>query len=150
MHVDQNVLKGNHRLKFITVDIKAAQTQLLKVYVTRFRLIVEYACQVYSHGGNVIKDHGIKQLQKRVLQAIWEYTSYAISLELSTLTTLKVRPVQLCFDLYRNIEDDSLKPLHCLLSTYLPKLELFVHALNVRVEALSTMQSKHWSSQFSY
>ncbi len=75
----QIVLKGSQRLRFMTVSEKAGmdQTQLLKVYISQIRPIMEYAYQVWSPGLTVMQGYDIEHVQKMALQTIWPSTSYA-------------------------------------------------------------------------
>ncbi len=70
-HVNKIVLRHSQRLS-MTVSKKAGmdQTQLLKVYLSRIRPILEYACQVWSPGLTAMQEYDIKQVHKSALQAI--------------------------------------------------------------------------------
>ncbi len=143
-NVDKIVLKGSQRLRFTTVSKKAGmdQTQLLKVYFSRIRLILEYACQVWSPGLTSMQEYDIEQVQKRALWAISPSESYAECLELSKLTPLKERQVHLLANLYKKIKDNCTNPLHChlpvekvrFIASDPPKRELSIHVLNVLME----------------
>ncbi len=102
-----------------------------------------------------MQEHDIEQVQKRSLQAILSYKSYAKCLELSNFTTLSERQVQLCIDLSQKIKDNCTNPLHCIfhaekgdrvITSDTPNIELFERVLNKLMEVFLTMQSKHVSS----
>ena len=92
-HVNQIVCKASKRIYQI-VMLKRANVQiddLVRIYTTIIRPILEYACQVWHTRLTIEQSYQIEQVQKRVLRILFHNMPYEEALKLSGLLTLKER-----------------------------------------------------------
>ena len=73
-----------------------SQEDLLKVYLTVVRPVLEYACQVWHSNLPQYLSHEIEAVQKRALKAIYPESNYVTALQVAGLTTLEDRRYELC------------------------------------------------------
>ena len=81
-----------HQLKRAGVN----QADLVTIYISVVRLVVEYACPVWSTNLPVYLSDNIEMIQKRAVRAIFPGMSYDDILTQINLSTLKDRRDYLC------------------------------------------------------
>ncbi len=115
-HINKMVTRASQRLRFITTSKKAGMpdTQILKVYTSRVRPILEYACQAWAPGITQGHINDIEHVQRRALRIIWPHLSYQDCLHIHKIDSLQERRQKLCRDLYQKMKDPS-HPLNHLL-----------------------------------
>ena len=96
-HVEYITKKSNKRLYSIRILKRsgAPQIQLVKVYVSLIRPILEYAVPAWQN----IPDHlqeKIERVHKRALRIIFPDARYSKAMQMAGLTTLKKRRESLC------------------------------------------------------
>ena len=115
-HVNQIVCKASKRIYQI-VMLKRANVQiddLVRIYTTIIRPILEYACQVWHTRLTIEQSYQIEQVQKRVLRIFFHNIPYEEALKLSGLLTLKERREYMCKKLFEQMKSPKHK-LNCLL-----------------------------------
>lgn len=104
-HVKTIIKKANKRIYFI-VQMKRANISIaaiVRFYCTCIRPVLEYSCEVFHHSLPQYLSDNIERFQKRVLSIILPGKSYPDRLELTNLTSLYDRRVNLSKKLFRNI-----------------------------------------------
>ena len=79
--------------------LKRANVQiddLVRIYTTIIRPILEYACQVWHTRLTIEQSYQIEQVQKRVMRILFHNIPYEEALKLSGLLTLKERREYMC------------------------------------------------------
>ena len=112
-HVDNVVKKAGNRL-YMLYQLKRAgitQKDLVSVYVSVVRPVLEYACPVWHSNLPQYLSDNIEVLQKRALKCIFPGLGYAEILRRVNLDTLKVRRDSIC-------------------KTYFDKIKAGTHILN--------------------
>ena len=110
-HVDKIYKKACSRLHFLGQlrRTKASSIDIVKVYVSVIRPIVEYACQVW-HGGLTNGQRKIlESIQQRALKISHPSLSYEEALSVTGLVTLDDRRVELCHRLFAESQDPNHK-----------------------------------------
>ena len=116
-HVEYITKKANKRLYSIRILKRsgAPQIQLVRVYVSLIRPILEYEVPAWQN----IPDHlqeKIERVQKRALRIIFPDASYSNPMQMAGLITLKERRERLCVKYVDRLQDHSV-------SFLLPKVE---------------------------
>ena len=115
-HVDTIVSKDRKRV-FTIYQLKRAgirQCDLLRVYVTVIRPVLEYACPVWHSSLPMYLSDHIETIQKRCLRSIFPGYSYDEARSISKLPTLFERRTKLCQSSFRKMQNADHK-LHKLL-----------------------------------
>ena len=115
-HVNNITKKANQRL-FMLRLLRRAQVsmeQLLTIYTSRIRPVLEYACQVWHPGLIKGQTDLIESVQKRALRIIMPDASYELALEIAELPSLAQRRKDLCIKLFDEIKCESHKLHHLL------------------------------------
>ena len=79
---------------------------ILKVYLSNVRSVLEYAVQVWQDIPAYLSD-AIESIQRRALRIIFPNSSYQQVLELTNLSTLANRRILLCKRLMADMKDES-------------------------------------------
>lgn len=115
-HVDHIVSKASKRL-FMMYQLKRSgvtQADLLKIYLSVVRPVLEYACPVWSSAlPNYLSDR-IEMIQKRALRAIYPGLSYDSALETVGSTSLCTRRTSLCRNYFDAMKVEKHKLNHLL------------------------------------
>ena len=101
-HVDNIVKKAGKRI-CILYQLKRAgvnQADLVTIYISVVRTVVEYACPVWSTNLPVYLSDNIEMIQKRAVRAIFPGMSYDDILTQINLSTLKDRRDSFVRNLY--------------------------------------------------
>ena len=127
-HVEYITKKANKRLYLLRILKRsgAPQIQLVKVYVSLIRPILEYAVPAWQN----IPDHlqeKIERMQKRALRIIFPDASYSKAMQMVGLIILKERRERLCVKYVDRLQDHSF-------SFLLPKVEQVDHGYQLRVK----------------
>ena len=104
-HVDAIVCKARKRV-FIIYQLKRAgisQSDLLRIYVSVIRPVMEYACQVWHTSLPDYLSDNIETIQKRCLRTIFPGYSYGEARIMSNLPTLQDRRTKLCKLYFRKL-----------------------------------------------
>ena len=115
-HVDTIVSKARKRV-FTIYQLKRAgirQCDLLRVYVSVIRPVLEYACPVWHTSLPMYLSDHIETIQKRCLRTIFPGYSYDEARSISNLPTLFERRTKLCQSYFRKMQNANHK-LHKLL-----------------------------------
>ena len=115
-HVDTIVSKARKRV-FTIYQLKRAgirQCDLLRVYVSVIRPVLEYACPVWHTSLPMYLSDHIETIQKRCLRTIFPGYSYDEARSISNLPTLFERRTKLCQSYFRKMQNADHK-LHKLL-----------------------------------
>ena len=115
-HVDTMVQKVSKRI-FLLYQLKRAgirQADMVTIYLTVVRPIVEYACPVWHTNLPTYLSDSIEIIQKRALRGIFPGMSYIDILNHIDITTLKERRDFICRRYFINMQKESHK-LHYLL-----------------------------------
>ena len=105
-HVDHIVAKASKRL-YMLYQVKRAgisQNDLLKIYVSVVRPILEYACPVWSTNLPNYLSHKIEMVQKRAMRAIYPGLSYDDILQKLGTTSLHERRTNICQKYFNNMK----------------------------------------------
>jgi len=115
-HVEEICAKANRRVFILTHLRRAGATpdDLVKVYCTLIRPLLEYACPVWSTSIPSYLISSIESIQKRCLKIIHPFISYDESRTLLKLPTLEERREVLCKTFFKKIQSTNDK-LHYLL-----------------------------------
>ena len=116
LHISTIVRKASQRLRFLTVSKKAgmSDSQMLKVYNSRIRPILEYAAPAWQPGLTQAQTGELEYVQKRAFRIIWPYRHYKDCLEMNNISSLQDRRLHMCKDLYEKMKIPD-HPLHSLL-----------------------------------
>ncbi len=106
-HVDKIVKKASQRLRILTVLRKSgySPSQLVQVYHTHIRSLLDYACQVWNPGLTLSQMQDIERIQIRALSIIEPNMSYWKALDKFSLVTLDERRKILCKQTYQRIKE---------------------------------------------
>ena len=85
----------------------AAQIQLVKVYVSLIRPILEYAVPAWQNTPDHLQEK-IERVQKRALCIIFPDASYSKAMQMAGLTTLKERRERMCVKYVDRLQNHSL------------------------------------------
>lgn len=105
--VDYMYKKACKRVHFIGClkRSKLSRNDLVKVYTSLVRPVLEYACQVWHAGLTGHQTNLIESIQERVLKMIFPGTPYEQALLLANLETLAHRRKELCERLFVACQD---------------------------------------------
>ena len=106
-HVDTIVSKARKRV-FTIYQLKRAgirQCDLLRVYVSVIRPVLEYACPVWHTSLPMYLSDNIETIQKRCLRTIFPGHSYDEARSISNLPTLFERRTKLCQSYFRKMHN---------------------------------------------
>ena len=106
-HVDKIVKKASQRLRILTVLRKSgySPSQLVQVYHTHIRSLLDYACQVWNPGLTLSQMQDIERIQIRALSIIEPHMSYWKALDKFSLVTLDERRKILCKQTYQRMKE---------------------------------------------
>ena len=120
------------------------ECDLLRVYKSPIRPICEYACPVWSTGLTSTLSEQIESIQKRALKTIRPLDSYHKAFEYTQLENLSERRKDICFKLFKDMENPSHR-LHCLL----PDIhENPYHLRNTRKYQLPKCKTNRYKNSF--
>ena len=105
---------ASERLYQLTIlrRCKASSEQLLQVYITQIRSVLEYACPVWHPGLTKEQCNSLESVQKRALRIILPGVDYTNALEALNIPSLEVRRKVLCEKLFKNIQSPRNKLFH--------------------------------------
>ena len=106
-HVDYIVSKACKRL-YMLYQLKRAginQSDLLTIYKSVIRPVLEYACQVWHSSLPKYLDDKIETVQKRALKSIYPGLDYKCTLHLVNMKTLGERRSELCKIYFNKLKD---------------------------------------------
>ena len=105
LHVDSMCKKASKRLHQLVIlkRCKAPPEQLLSVYKSQIRSVLEYACQVWHPGLTKRLSDAIESVQRRALRIIHPGVEYNTVLGTLNLQKLHDRRVHLCHKLFKDI-----------------------------------------------
>ena len=108
-HVTYIVTKASKRIFCLSQLVRAgiSTKQLVNIYCSLIRSVLEYCCQVWHPGLSVQETRDIENIQKRCLKIIFPNTDYATCLQLSGLQRLSERREILVRDLFNEIKCDN-------------------------------------------
>lgn len=134
--VEYAIAKAAKRLFALRLLKSAGVTpkDILKVYLSNVRSVLEYAAQVWQDIPAYLSD-AIESIQRRALRIIFPNSSYQQALDLTNLSTLANRRILLCKKLMADMRDESYS------KTFLGSQ---IHNTNY---ALSIKIRKHYSSK---
>jgi len=110
-HVDNIVAKASKRL-YMLYQLKRSginQHDLLRIYISVIRPVVEYACPVWHTNLPKYLSDNIELIQKRALRTIYPGYHYEMCLDKSNITTLAARRDTLCIDYFNKMKHSSHK-----------------------------------------
>ena len=115
-HVDYILKKVAKRMYCIHYLVRARvkDTDILTVYCSVIRSVMEYACPVWHPGLTQKQSEEIEKVQKRCLRLIYPDLSYSQALAKAGLTKLQIRRENQTRDLFDEIKDQQ-HVLHSLL-----------------------------------
>ena len=108
-HVENIVANAGKRV-YMLYQLKRAeigQHDLVTIYVSVIRPVLEYACPVWHTNLNKHLTESIETVQKRALKCIYPGNEYADILCLPNLPCLKKRRDSLCTKYFQNINIDT-------------------------------------------
>lgn len=107
LHVDKIYKKACQRLHFLGClkRSKLSSKDMVKVFTSLIRPVVEYACQVWHPGLTQQQTDLIESIQERALRFIFNELSYENALVSANLDRLSVRRTNLCQKLFIAAQD---------------------------------------------
>ena len=107
--VDHMYKKACQRVHFIGClkRSKLSQKDIIKVYTSLVRPVLEYACQVWHPGLTGYHSDLLESVQERVLKMIFPGISYTEALTQANLQTLSDRRKKLCERLFIASQDNQ-------------------------------------------
>ena len=116
LHISHIISKGAQRLYLLSQLRRSgiSDHDLVQVYQTLVRPILEYACPVWHTCLPKYQHEDIERIQRRALHIIFPNLSYSSALQLVNLPTLQTRRDNICAKFFHKIECPS-DPLHDLL-----------------------------------
>ena len=115
-HVDNIVKKASKRI-YVLYQLKRAgisQSDLMKIYLSIIRPVVEYACPVWNTNLPKYLSDEIEVVQKRALRTIFPGLQYKDLLNLTQLETLSTRRDMLCKKYFIGMKQTNHKLHHLL------------------------------------
>jgi len=85
---------------------------LLKVYFTLIRSVLEYCCPVWHNALAVKLSHSIERVQKRALRIIFPVLHYQEALATTGCVSLHTRRMELCSKLFTKIKEPEFRLRH--------------------------------------
>ena len=102
IHVDNICAKASKRLYALRILKRngVPAEDLLTIFCTFIRPVLEYACQVWHTSlSSTLSDQIVEHVQKRAIKIMFPHLSYTASLEQSRLSTLHERRENQCLSL---------------------------------------------------
>jgi len=115
-HVENIISKAGKRM-YMLYQLKRSgisQTDLLKVYVSVIRPVMEYACPVWHTCLPSYLSDNIESIQKRALKSIFPGHDYDTCIEMSGLVSLYNRRESICKEYFKKMNNVSHKLYHLL------------------------------------
>jgi hypothetical protein len=145
-HVDAIYKKACSRLHFIAQlkKTKMPASDIIKVYTTLVRPLLEYACQVW-HGG--LTDQQVtllESIQERVMKMAYPCLTYQESLSECELPTLQVRRDLCCRTLFNSMSQSDHRLNHLLP----PKRQSQYDCRNTKMYALPRVKTNRYKNSF--
>jgi hypothetical protein len=111
-HVAFLLKKVSKRIHILYQLVRAgvSANDIIAVYCSVIRSILEYACPVWHPGLTKAQSEDLERVQKRCLKIIWPNLSYADALSVSGVEKLSVRRE----NLVRTVFNEIKKPTHVL------------------------------------
>lgn len=105
IHADNTCAKASKRLYALRILKRngVPVADLLTIFCTFIRPVLEYACQVWHTSLPSTLSDQIEHVQKRALKIVYPHLSYSASLDQSRLTTLQERRENQCLSLYKSV-----------------------------------------------
>lgn len=105
IHVDNICAKASNRLYALRILKRngVPVANLLTIFCTFIRPVLEYACQVWHTSLPSTLSDQIEHVQKRALKIVYPHLSYTASLGQSRLITLQERRENQCLSLYKSV-----------------------------------------------
>ncbi len=97
---------------YVLYQLKRAgvgQSDLLRVYLSVIRPVVEYACPVCHTNLPLYLSDTIETVQKRAFRTIYPGISNSDAMEVANIPTLHQRRVNLCKDYFNRLKDKEHK-----------------------------------------
>ena len=115
-NVDKLFKKASSRMYFISQlkRTRMASSEIVKVYISLVRPVLEYACQVWHGGLTEQQSDLLESIQERALRLAFPSMDYNQALQVANIMTLHQRREELCKRLFDSAQDPSHK-LHPLL-----------------------------------
>ena len=128
-HVNYMISKASKRIYVLTMlaRIRISAADLLTVYCSILRPLLEYASPVWHCGISKTQSNEIERVQKRCFKIIFPFSSYREALNISGLERLSARRERAAHDLFQQIK----QPTHILHSLITVK-EKSDSAINTR------------------
>jgi hypothetical protein len=123
-HVDKMFKKSSSRLYLIS-QLKRTKMQgvdIVKVYISLVRPVLEYASPVWHPGLTDYQQQLLESIQERALRIAYPSLSYEDALSVTNLTSLKSRRHELCRKLFEAAQDPAHK-----LYTLIPLPRVITH-----------------------
>ena len=110
-HIDKVYKRANQRLHFIAQlkRTKVDGKDMVAVYTSLIRPILEYACQLWHGGLNKQQEILLESIQERALSMAFPSCEYTTALQLANITSLYDRREELCKRLFISAQDESHK-----------------------------------------
>ncbi len=111
VHVENIISKASIRV-YLLYQFKRAgvsQNDLLNVFLSVIRPVLEYACPVWHTNLTQYLSEHIETVQKRALRVIFPGHSYDEILHITDLPTLNQRREQLCKEYFKKLQNESHK-----------------------------------------
>ncbi len=110
-HIDKLYKKENQRLYFIRQlrRTKMSPTDIVKVFTTLVRPILEYACQLWHAGLDKHQVSLVESIQERALAMAYPNLTYDNAMATAGLTSLSSRRDELCKRLFTAAQDPNHK-----------------------------------------
>ena len=145
-HIESMMKKANTRLHFMfqLKRTKLPADEIIKVYVTLVRPLLEYACQVWHAGLTDQQSNEIESVQERVLKMVYPQSTYHGALIQSGLPTLSLRRDHACKNLFTAMQESDHK-LHHLLP---PKRSSRYSSRNGKLYALPPTKTNRFKDSF--
>ena len=108
-HISNLVSKASRRLHLLR-ELKRAglsSKDLLTCYFSFVRSKTEYDCQVWSTALTIEQSHAVDTIQRRARQIISPHKTYDEALCEHRLVTLQQRRNELCYRLFKDIQNSS-------------------------------------------
>ena len=111
LHIEKIYKKANQRLFFILQlkRSKISPADMVKVYTSLVRPILEYACQLWHASLTVQQIHMLESIQERSLSMAYPALSYDSAMTQAKLTPLCDRREDLCKRLFNKAQDPTHK-----------------------------------------
>ncbi len=125
-HIDDIYGKASRKLHFLRLLKRsgALAQDMVAIYQSSIRSILEYACPVWSTGLTIQQSNQLESVQRRAMRIIYPTMTYNKALDTSNLPTLRERRLQLCKKLFLEMQDPSHK-----LNTLLPAVHSSAYEL---------------------